>query len=148
MMRMRIPRMDNKGVALVEFAIIALVLLTLAIGIVDFGLLMKDHLALSNGVREGAREASLGGAPDEIKAKVIANAPTPNLQDGETLTVTVKFHEWLQDDWGEWTDLEDISGTSKVEARIKAEYRCNRVSGTFLGTNPITLGSQLIVKRE
>ncbi|MGH7903869.1 MAG: TadE/TadG family type IV pilus assembly protein [Candidatus Dormibacteraceae bacterium] len=49
----------ERGQALVELAISSLFLLLLVMGIVDFGFLYSDRLAISNAAREGARYASL-----------------------------------------------------------------------------------------
>ena len=138
--------MDNKGIALLEFAIIALLLLTLAIGIIDWGLITQDSQALSNAVREGAREASLGGTPDSITSVVMTNAPTP--KQGETpTTVTVRYREFI--DPSGWTDWgpDYIAGSGKVQVKVRGEFRCNRIS-EIMGTSPIVLSSELTVQKE
>ena len=45
----------ERGAATVEFAIIAIVLLTIVFGIIEFGILMFDEHILTNASREGAR---------------------------------------------------------------------------------------------
>ena len=47
-----------------ETVIVILVLLTLAYGVIEFGLLIRDSLALNNVAREAARIAAVGGTPD------------------------------------------------------------------------------------
>lgn len=47
---------DERGAVLVEFALIAPILLVLLFGIVDFGIAMSNQVALRQGVREGARQ--------------------------------------------------------------------------------------------
>lgn len=51
----------ERGVALVEFALILPILLTLIVGIAEFGLAFKDFLSVSNAAREGARVAASAG---------------------------------------------------------------------------------------
>lgn len=46
----------ERGAVLVEFALIAPILLVLLFGIVDFGIAMSNQVALRQGVREGARQ--------------------------------------------------------------------------------------------
>ena len=61
---MAVPRVPgpghrhSDGQALVEMAIASTLLLLLAMGIVDFGLLFSDRLAIANAARGGARWAS------------------------------------------------------------------------------------------
>ena len=139
--------MDNKGIALVEFTIIALLLLTLAIGIIDWGLIAQDSQALGNAVREGAREASLGGTPESITAVVLTNAPKQKPGEAPT-TVTVRYRQWIEPSG--WTDdwqPEYITGPGKIQVRVKGEFQCNRIS-EILGTNPIALRSELTVQKE
>lgn len=50
-------RRNDRGVTLVEFAIVAPVLFLLLLGMVDFGFAFSDFISLRNGVREGARQA-------------------------------------------------------------------------------------------
>lgn len=138
--------MDSKGVALVEFALIAVLLLILAIGIIDWGLIAQDAQALGNAVREGAREASLGGDLNSIRPVVLTNAPKPKQGETET-TVTVRYRQFI--DPSGWTDWQDeyIAGPGKIQVRVKGEFQCNRIS-ELLGTNPIALSSELTVQRE
>ena len=49
---------EQSGQALVELALSSILLLLLLLGIVDFGLLFSDRLAMSNAARGGARWAS------------------------------------------------------------------------------------------
>ena len=46
---------DQKGGALVEFAIVLIFLVPLAIGIIEFGLLVYNKHIIANASREGAR---------------------------------------------------------------------------------------------
>jgi Flp pilus assembly protein TadG len=49
---------DDRGVAAVEAAIITPIFLLLVFGIIEFGLVFKDQLAITSAVRAGARIAS------------------------------------------------------------------------------------------
>ena len=51
----RKPFRGERGGATVEFAIIAVLLLTVVFGIIEFGILMFDKHVLTNASREGAR---------------------------------------------------------------------------------------------
>ena len=62
------------GSTLVEFALILPILLAMLLGIIEFGWLAKNHLALANAAREGARAASLGKSTKEISTRVRGGA--------------------------------------------------------------------------
>ncbi|MBI2843001.1 MAG: pilus assembly protein [Armatimonadetes bacterium] len=58
---------NERGAALVEMAIAITLLLGLVFGMIDFGLLLRDYLALSQVARECARSAALGGDAAAVK---------------------------------------------------------------------------------
>lgn len=55
--RLRGERRDS-GAAAVEFAIVVLLLLTILFGIIEFALLLRDHVSVTSAVRTAARVAS------------------------------------------------------------------------------------------
>lgn len=82
----------RRGAALVEFALILPLLVLLVFGMIDFGLLLSDHLALNQTAREAARIYAVGGTPsvsnladkfglDPSKVQATITAPaTPGAQ--------------------------------------------------------------------
>jgi Flp pilus assembly protein TadG len=83
-------RGDRRGLAALEFALVAPMLLLILGGITDFGLIMVGRSRLASGVAQGGQFALLTGAG------VSAAAITTNVQNGatragltETVTVTV-----------------------------------------------------------
>ena len=52
-------RRDDRGATLVEFALIAPLFLLLLFGIIDFGMMLNDYQSLRQGVRDGARAATV-----------------------------------------------------------------------------------------
>lgn len=54
-------RRGEKGVALVEFAIIGPLFFVLVFGMLEFGLVFRDYLTVANTTRSGARTASAAG---------------------------------------------------------------------------------------
>jgi Flp pilus assembly protein TadG len=96
---------NNKGQALVEFAIILPILLLLILGIVQFGMMINSYLSIQYAAREGARAGIVGSTDSEIKNLIIADSPgldsskltvtiTPDLlsrKSGDTLTVGVSY---------------------------------------------------------
>ena len=145
---MKTWRMNNRGAALVEFALIALLLMTLAIGIIDFGLLAKDKLSLGGAAREGAREAALGGNRTSVTNVVNASAPKPT--EGEKLEVSLWYRDPAAGEgWTPYVEPVDITTTAaNVQIKVGVVYTCNRVAGAFLGTNPISLSTEEVMRRE
>lgn len=55
----RLPRCDDRGQALVEFAFVLLPIMLVMVGIVQFGLLFNANVAIANAAREGARAGTI-----------------------------------------------------------------------------------------
>ncbi len=79
---------DKRGVAAVEFAIVAPVLLMFLGGIADFGLLTVGKSRLANGVAQGVQYALLQG-PSVTAANVQAMVQNGSARAGLSPTVTV-----------------------------------------------------------
>lgn len=60
MRQRRLRPRDDRGATLVEFAFICPLLFLLIFGIIDFGSVYNDLISLRQGVREGARQGSVG----------------------------------------------------------------------------------------
>ena len=58
-MRMRQGGRDQQGQAMVEFVIVAPILLLLVFGIIQFGIYFNNQVALTDAVRAGARQAAV-----------------------------------------------------------------------------------------
>lgn len=68
-----VRRADERGAAAVELALIFPLLVSLLFGIIWFGFVYADHIAVSNAVREGAR---YGAAADAANANWASNVAT------------------------------------------------------------------------
>lgn len=53
----------DRGAVIVEFALLAPILLVLVFGIINYGVYLSQQLALNNGVRQGVRLAVVAGNP-------------------------------------------------------------------------------------
>jgi len=93
---------NNRGQAMVEFALILPFLLLLIIGSMEFGLVINQYMVLAEAAREGARSAALGGDNATVMAVAktaasqidttqltVAILPTPTRVRGNGVTVTV-----------------------------------------------------------
>ena len=97
---------NQKGQALVEFAIILPILLLLVMGILQFGMILNSYLTIENASREGARAGIVGSSDTEIQNLIISTSPsldpknlivsiTPteaNRKSGDTIIVKVTYN--------------------------------------------------------
>jgi hypothetical protein len=65
----------DSGATLIEFALIAPVLIALVFGIVDFGWAFNEWIALRQGAREGARQAVTGRVGTDVSCPIVGSAP-------------------------------------------------------------------------
>jgi Flp pilus assembly protein TadG len=61
---------DEGGQALVEFALVLPLLLVVVTGIIQFGVVFKDYIALTDAVRSGARVAAISRPAPNPTAQV------------------------------------------------------------------------------
>ena len=93
---------NERGAALVEFAIVAILLFVLLFGIIDYGLLFKNYLALNQVAREGVRILAVGGVPDidalasqfGIRGDVDARL-TPGVEKGDRTKVELTYNHTM-----------------------------------------------------
>ncbi|HEX8835242.1 MAG TPA: TadE family protein, partial [Abditibacteriaceae bacterium] len=64
----------RRGATLVEFALVLPILLTMLLGIIEFGWLMRNNAIIASSAREGARQASLGRTQDVIYDRIVRAA--------------------------------------------------------------------------
>jgi Flp pilus assembly protein TadG len=82
---------DQKGVALVEFAIVLIFLVPLVIGIIEFGLLCYNKHIIANASREGVRAAIAAGdgsLNDAAIRTIVKNYCNSRLLDFSGNTIT------------------------------------------------------------
>jgi hypothetical protein len=69
----------QRGVSLVEFALVAPVFIVLVLGLFLVGIVVMNQIQLTNAAREGARAAAVCGGPSRNAQPVV-----PTLPDGHT----------------------------------------------------------------
>ena len=82
----------KKGSSLIEFAVIAPILLMLIAGIIQFGFIINAKIAVNAACFEGARAAILSENPEEDAKKAIyyyANSSLPGWSFNERLKVNI-----------------------------------------------------------
>jgi Flp pilus assembly protein TadG len=114
---------DRTGAAAVEFAFIAPILMVVAVGIAQFGLVLNDYVMLTEAVRDGARQLALsrgGSTPLTTTVNQIYSA-APNLtQSSLTIEITVNGTD-CDSDAACQTALNTASGKAAV---VNATYPC------------------------
>jgi Flp pilus assembly protein TadG len=149
------PFNRQEGTTTVEFALVAPVLLVLLFGIMEFGLVYKDALAISQAAREGARAGAVGNTIETISARVIASAPGLTAAN---ITVTSQYRTYANSTWSSWATLTDSGGNnaapSGAQVEVTVSYPHTLVTGGLFsslavkGTNYITLTTSMIMRRE
>jgi Flp pilus assembly protein TadG len=74
--KQRVERRDERGAALVEFALVLPILVFLLFGIIEFGRLLNTQVMITSAAREGARFATLGSSASAITSQVRASCPS------------------------------------------------------------------------
>ena len=134
----------RRGMAVVEFALVVPVLITLLLGIVEFGLLVRDNLTLANAAREGARSGSLGAKQDQIRTRVTSAAAPLNLTTAQGGNIII---EQSVDNGATYTlPLADLASNNAVPIgsllRVTAINRHQSLTGFFpFVNNKIMRGS-------
>jgi Flp pilus assembly protein TadG len=72
---------NQKGAAVVEFAVIAPLLLVILFGIIEFSVLLFDKAMLTNASREGARAGIVFSSPTRISNAIIEAAVRDYCED-------------------------------------------------------------------
>jgi TadE-like protein len=97
----------DRGATLVEFALIAPLLILLLFGIIDFGWAFSQNVDIKNAAREGGRLAAVnagtGGDPAARRDNLIAQiqARATQLNDGETAIYVALQDDDHDGDFGE-----------------------------------------------
>lgn len=139
---------SERGAALVEFALVAPVLVLVLVGIIQFGLVLNDYQAIRHGVRDGARQAAVqtygsaspscttASAPEEVK-KVICLTKDRIGLDNE-VRVHVRYFGPENDD-----DANDHGSVL-----ICAQRRVDAITNMFPFVDGIKQKSSILMKME
>jgi Flp pilus assembly protein TadG len=101
-------RHDEQGQTMVEFALVLPIICLLLFGVIQFGILYKDYVTITDAARAGARKAAVSrqeGSPESVvEAKVRASAadldqtklavsvvPDPDWEHGADVTVETQY---------------------------------------------------------
>lgn len=82
------PRGDERGAALVEFAIVLVLLALILFGITEFGFAYNNYISVRNGSREGARLAVVDDVKNAPSCSINGAAVTPPANPGNASDAT------------------------------------------------------------
>ena len=134
---------NEKGAAIVEFAIVVVLLLATIFGIIEFGILMYDQHVLTNASREGARSGVVMRNPRVYNAAIInkvnqyAQQNMISFDSSSTLTTTITPAESSR--------TGQIFG---IELAVKVTYTYDFLVLSGLGVGPITLEAETRMRME
>jgi Flp pilus assembly protein TadG len=149
----------RRGTAAVEFALVLPLLLALLFGIIEFGMLFKDQLAILQAAREGSRIAAVGRPIGEIQARITSSASTITLA---YLTYDIMSRTYSNGAWTTWVpvgDKTDGSGTNDAvqgaQIRIRCTYQHALLTGPLFanligrpGASSVPLYATMVMRRE
>ena len=92
---MRTSRRED-GASAVEFALVVPLLLMLFFGIISFGIILAQNMALNNGAREGARYGVVDGKTCAQITATAKNASSSISMSPADVTVTIKRGQTAQ----------------------------------------------------
>ena len=136
---------NEKGQALLEFALVLPLLLMILCGIMDFGWIYYNQLAIENSAREGARFAAVSTAPEagdtstadrdnRIKAKVLAVSPN-TIKGNMVITIT----------YSDTTNPVNGDVTVKLTSKLRI---LTPIAGIFYGGQEKDISAKVIMKVE
>lgn len=127
-------RNNEKGAAIVEFALILPFLLLLVFGIVQFGFIFNGQITLTSAVREGARFSVVGNTETDVKQKVIDSS-------------TALLLRVLEDDI---SVVEEVDANGNETKKVVATGTVDIIMPflDFFTGNSITLTAESIMRNE
>jgi len=153
--RLRSALPSRKGSTSVEFALVLPLLMVLLFGIIEFGLIFKDVLAINQAAREGARAAAVGNTTSTVSARVTASATTLTTAN---ITITSSYRTYTNGVWSGWTTLtnsgDSNAAPSGAQVKVALSYPHTLVTGGLFSriaepnSNRITLNTSMVMRRE
>lgn len=133
----------ERGAAAVEFALILPILVTLLLGIAQFGILFNHYLTLTHAAREGVRWAALEQPVSVVKTKTIAAATSLSMNSSN---VKVILDSVVLADTDK-ADIEDQGKPVVVEVYYDSPV-LTYFAWAFSGSDHITLTGRAVQKVE
>ena len=148
-MRTRIQTIEQRGAVLLEFAVVLPILLIFFVGVVDFGLILREYQVLQNAAREGARLSMM----DQYR---IAGGSTPARRNAIRDTIRQRVVDYLAEEQitialaavtVDQTGKIDVGGGKFASAsQIDVSYTRSMLIGNGWPFGAMTLRGQAIVR--
>jgi hypothetical protein len=128
---------DERGQNLLEFALVAPILIFLFMGMVDFGWVLHQQIQLDNATREGARRGAVGETCEEIIDTMMASTDMGLSVDDITIEVRLPGG-------GVCDDNSDRTPENKIAVMVKMiDIPMLTPVGNFIsGFSPLDLTSE------
>lgn len=121
------PRPEERGVAMVEFAVILPVLAMLVVGVVEIGFAFKEKLLVDNAIQVAARTGSVLGQSDDVDLRIL---------------------EALEQGFASLPARLAISRATTSSSSASSSTRLTRHRGIGPITRPITVASRSVIGRS
>lgn len=129
------PRvLDQRGVAAVEFVLVAGLLVSMLFMIIDLGLLMTANQVLTQAAREGARRAAIEGGASAGAFERIEDQVAAGRLDRDRLQINIKPNQATY-------------GTT-INVRVDYDYRFHTPLLRGLGGDPLPLKVEMSARSE
>lgn len=146
----RIPaRPHQRGVALVECALVLPSLLLVVLGVAEIGRMTRSQLALAQAAREGAQAAARGLTVERIRTRVLNTAEVGGLvRAAVTITALQRSSNGTS-----WQDLGNTADGTQNDARrqhlvrIQVAYQHPLLSRLVFPVPTRTLTSSIVARR-
>jgi Flp pilus assembly protein TadG len=145
---------DERGAALVEFALVLVLVAMLLFGIIEFGITYNDYIAIRQGTREGARLAVVddvnNAPPCNINGTTITPPTKPSTAFDATNAVVCKTKDRIGLDASKTKVKIVVAGTSVgANVTVCASYPLTSVTGLLAPfLNGRTLVSTVVMRLE
>ena len=90
---------SRRGAALVELAIVLVVLMLLVTGIMEFGLMFRNYLDVAQSVSAGCRSAALGSSTSVVNARITSTLSALGLNSAYSTSTVLQYRTYTQDYW-------------------------------------------------
>jgi hypothetical protein len=143
---------SENGAVAVEFALIAILLLTLIFGAIDFGLLFYNKQVLTNAAREGARMGVVIKIPrvieGDVQNRVLSFCQAHLVTGGSNPSSALKTPDVSYEDKdGNTVSGPDVAGLGGIIS-VEVEYIYDFFVISYLGIGPKLLKAEVKMTME
>jgi len=154
----------RRGAALVELAIVLVLLLMLVMGIMEFGVMFRNYTDLGQVARAGCRSAALGSSTTVVTGRVTDTATALGLDTQRLTPISLQYRTYDKNTgaWTGWQTLgnapsgyNDAPCTTNLDSQVKVSliYTYPLATGAFLSPlvgqdGNVTLPGTCAMRRE